>query len=241
MDVTPRVATGRLLSNNPRQQDGVKQNLRVGAYGDLVAMLMGQGKINLADEGSYFSVNNAQTGLATAAAPTTFSATNPFLIIYNKDTVKNIYLDYAALVATAAGTAGASVQAAVVLDNGNRFASGGSEITANIVNSNGLVGAGSIAKVYAGNLTASAASSAARTIVGQRALKGAIPVAGDNYIVKFGSDDVGLLISTATLTWSSQPVPPLVVGPNMSALLHIWLPSQSAASSFIPEAAWYER
>lgn len=241
MDVTPRVATGRLRANNPRQGDGVKQNLRVGAYGDLVAMLMGQAKINLADEGSYFTVNNAQSGLATAAAPTSFSATNPFLIIYNKDTIKNIYLDYAALIATAAGTAGASVQAAVVLDAGNRYSSGGSDISANVVNANGIIGDGSVAKVYGGNLTASAPTSAARTIVGQRALKGAIPVAGDNYLVKFGSDDMAMMIAAATLTWSMQPVPPLIVGPNMSALLYIWLPSQSAASSYIPEAGWYER
>jgi hypothetical protein len=36
-------------------------------------------------EGTYFVACNAQTGLATAAAPTAFSATNPFLYIYNGD------------------------------------------------------------------------------------------------------------------------------------------------------------
>lgn len=66
----------------------------------------------LADEGTYFTVNNSQTGLATAAAPVAFSATNPFLLIYNAGssaTGPRIYLDAATLVATAAGTAGVNV------------------------------------------------------------------------------------------------------------------------------------
>lgn len=241
MDFVQVADTGRLLSNNPAVPDGVKQGVRLSRYGEIFIEPVVQPKMGQCDEGSYFTVNNAQTGLATAATPTVFSPTNPFFILYNSDAVKNLFIDYLALVATAAGTAGTSVQAALVLDTGNRYASGGTVLSGNILNPNGNIGAGSIAKAYGGNLTASAASAQARTVVGQRALKGAIPVAGDNYIIKPGSDDHPMLISTATLTWSVQPVCPIIVGPNQSLLLHIWLPAQSAASSYIPEAGWAER
>lgn len=240
MDFSQKVDTGLLLSNNPRISDGTPQGLRVGPYGNMFVTPTGQGKSNLAWEGSYFTVNNNQTGIATGATPTAFSATNPFLLVFNSDLVKSIILDFGVLVATAAGTAGTSVQAAVTLDNGNRYTSGGTNITPNIFNCNGNVGSGSIAKIFAGNIVASAATAAVRTLTGQRMLKSAIPVAGDNYILKFGSDDCGTLISTATITFSQQPVAPLVIGPNMSALIHIWLPSQSAASSYAPELYWWE-
>ena len=199
----------------------------------------------LAEEGSYFTTNNAQTGLATAAAPTAFSATNPFLLIYNKasagELAKRIIMDYALLLATAAGTAAASVQFAVTIDAGNRYTSGGTEITANIVNPNGDVGTGSIAKVYAGNITASTATAAARTIVGNRYMKGAIPVAGDSYAVKFGGVDCPSFFGISTILFSLNNVPKVVVPPNWSALLHLWFPSQSGASSYVPELGWWER
>jgi len=196
----------------------------------------------LADEGSYRTVANAQTGLATAAAPTAFSATNPFLTIYNSDSIggKRIYLDYITLICTAVGTGAASIQAAVVVDTGNRYSSGGSSLTANVVNPNMDVANGTIAVVNAGNVTATAASGAARTVIGQRALKGAIGVVGDNYTLAFGGVDKIANIVTATLTFSSQSAPPVVIGPGQTALLHLWFPSQSAASSYIAEAGWGE-
>lgn len=239
LDYEQKTDTGVLLANNPAIPDGVKQGFRLFRYGELGSMPIFQPKVSQAIEGSYFTANNGQTGLATAAAPTAFSATNPFLILFNKDSVKSLVMDYAALVATAAGTAGASVQAAVVIDSGNRFSSGGSPLTP--VNPNGQIGAGSIVQANAGNLTASAPTSQARTLVGQRALKGAIPVAGDSYFLKFGADDMLSQVSTATLSFSSQAAPAIIVPPQWSLLLHIWLPSQSAASSFIPEAGWSER
>src|SRR5262249_27630072 len=74
----------------------------------------------LADEGSYFVTNNAQTGVAMTTT-TGFSATAPFVIVQNQDALggKRIYLDYAAFVNTAAGSAASGLtlfQGAVVLD-----------------------------------------------------------------------------------------------------------------------------
>lgn len=227
--------------------DNITATQRLGRYQEEYVIPIVRKQHALADEGTYFTTNNAQAGLATAAAPTTFSATNPFLLIYNSDSPSNpayrrIYLDFATLIATAAGTAGASVQAAVTIDSTNRYSSGGTNLTANIVSPNMDIGArSSVANVYAGNITASAASAAARTTVGNRFLKTGIPVVGDQYCVNFGAVENLFSIATATLTFSSQSVAPCIIGPGQSALVHLWLPTQSAASSFIPELAWWER
>lgn len=241
---------GRISRALPQMDvDGGREGepLRAGRYDELYVIPMMRKQHMLADEGSYFTCNNGQSGLATAAAPTSFSATNPFILIANVDSPSNsaarrIYLDFARLVATAAGTAGASVQAAVTIDTGNRYTSGGSDLTANIVSPNmDSPLRSSIAKVYGGNITAAAASSSARTVAGQVALKGAIPVVGDNYILSFGAVETMMMIASATLVWSLQPICPVIIGPNQSALIHIWLPSQSGASSYIPELNWWER
>lgn len=199
-----------------------------------------------AEEGAYFTVNNAQTGIATAATPVSFSATNPFLIVYNRETASNpaakrIILDYAMLLPTAAGTAGANVQFAVTLDSGNRYSSGGTELTTLIVNPNGDASGTSVAKVYAGNLTATAASALVRTVVGQRYMKGAIPVIGDTYTIKFGGVDAPSFIGISTILTSVNNVPKVVIPPGWSAIVHLWLTSQSAASSYAPELGWVER
>lgn len=199
-----------------------------------------------ADEGSYFTVNNGQTGIANAAAPTSFSATNPFLLVYNKETgsnaiAKRIIMDYLALLNTVIGTGGASVQFAITLDQGNRYTSGGTDLSSLIVNPNGDEGGSSIAKVYAGNIVAAAASGSVRTIVGNRYMKGAIPVAGDQYSVKFGGVDAPSFIGISTILCSLNNVPKVIIPANWSMLLHLWLPSQSAASSYAPELGWLER
>lgn len=219
---------------------------RGGRYGEIYTQNLIPTKHLLADEGSYFITNNAQTGLATAAAPTTFSATNPFLLIYNGDTVgnpnaKSIYLDYALLLATAAGTAGTNVQFAVTVDTTNRYSSAGTNITSNIVSPNTSLGVKSVASVYAGNITATAASPAVRTIIGNRFMKGAIPVVGDQYTIQFGGVDAPTFLGISTILLSTQNVAPIILGPGSSALIHIWLGSQSGASSYAPELAWWER
>jgi len=247
-EIVQRGIIGRALSALGMQADGAQSSpagVRVGRYGEGYALSLFPDYGVLADEGTVFTVNNAQTGLATAAAPTSFSATNPFLLIYNRDAQPNgkrIYLDTATLVATAAGTAGTNLQCAVSIDSGNRFSSGGTEITANIVNPNFDATGGSVARVWAGNITATAASSAVRNIVGNRFLKGAIPAVGDTYILKFGGVDAPLITGSAgSLFTMVQNVPKVVVGPNESALVYIWLATQSAASSYLPEIAWVER
>lgn len=196
----------------------------------------------LADEGGYFCVTSTQTGIATGATPTAFSDTNPFVSIYNKDSAKSIYLDFLTLIATAAGTAGTSLQAAAQIDLlTDRYTSGGTDLTGSIVNPNGNAPNVSIAKFRAGNITAAAKSNAARLVVGNRWLSGAIPVPGDEYTLKFGGIDAPSFVGISTIKKVLINVPKIVIPPLGSALVHLWLPSQSAASSYLAEAGWVEK
>jgi hypothetical protein len=227
-----------------QSQDGANAlaNIRLDQRGNTYANLRIPTKHVLCDEGTYFTANNAQTGIATGATPTAFSATNPFITIANQASASvpgapRIYLDYVTLLATAAGTAGASVQVAVYVDNIIRYTSGGTALTPVKTNSAGLA---SVAQVYAGNITAAAAGGQVRAIVGNRYLKGAIPVAGDTYTMQAGSVDSTTSFGVSTILFSLQNMPPVIVNPGETALVHLWLPSQSAASSYAPELSWWE-
>src|SRR2546426_264684 len=75
---------------------------RMDPYGGLYTQPLVRKAHGLADEGSYFVTNNAQTGIAPTYG-TAFAATSPFLLVYNGQTANRLYLDYLALVAIAAG------------------------------------------------------------------------------------------------------------------------------------------
>lgn len=238
--------TGEVDRTKPHAElDGTDIDWRISRYRELMVNPAVVTKHVLSDEGSYFTTNGAQTAQATAATPTAFSATNPFLIIYNKsdpsdDFAQRIYLDYITLCATAAGTAGASVQFAVTVDTGNRYTSGGVELSANSVTV-GPTSTATLSRAFAGNITAAAASSTVKTVVGNRYMKGTIPVAGDTYTVRFGSSSAIDMIGVSTSVYTTNNLPPVIIGPNQCAILHLWLPSQSAASSYLVEAGWWER
>lgn len=224
--------------------DGDENNARLTRYREQTVVSFIQTKHPLADEGSLYLANNAQTGIATAAAPTAFSAVNPFLVIYNgnapnDDFATRTYLDYLMLLVTAPGTAGASVQFAIVKDRGNRYVSGGTELFPKPVFQ--AAGRATANRVFAGNLVASAPSSNAITLIGNRYMKGAIPVIGDQYTIRFGTTDVMDILSISTILFSSNHVPALILGPDESMLVYLWLPTQSAASSFAPEVSFWER
>jgi hypothetical protein len=209
---------------------------------------------NLADEGSYYTVNNAQTGIASAYN-TAFTATAPFLLIYNGNTNnQRVYLDYLALVAIAAGactTTAGYIAGAVVTDTGNRYSSGGTNLTSLIVNPNfsAANATPSGISVYAGAITATAASASARTIVGVRNLRPnvsttVINVVGDMNLINFGSVEGATgSITIANANIMPQAFPPVVVPPQSSALFYLTYPVMSApsAATFAPELGFWVR
>lgn len=211
----------------------------------------------LVDEGSYFVANNGQTALATGTG-TAFSATAPYLIIENNNLVVsgggaaavNVVPDYLRLLATAAGgaTSGLTYIAfALYLDTVLRYSSGGTQLTGNSPNTN--LSPASKALIYAGTPTASAAS-AARAMVGEASLRpcvsGTVAAAvGDQILLDFGSIEGGMAgsITVANPAMISIPVPPVIIGPQCSALFYLWFAGATTptAPSFVPELGYWER
>ena len=246
-EVVARGVVARLLSRFGAQVDGSQSQAagqRIGKYGELYALTPGSPKSLLAEEGCYFSANNAQTGLAVALTNTAFSATNPFILIQNSASPGSggpvITLDYAlAGPVTVAGASTTSVQCAITKDTILRYSSGGTSLTPVKANS---AGPGSVAQVYAGNITALAAGGAVATPVGFRYLKPAIPVIGDEYWIQFGAMDGLMQQYTSTSTFSLQAAPPVVLNPGESALIDIWFVAQATtACSLSAELGWWEK
>lgn len=243
IDVKPEMEVDRTKPHP--ELDGTDIDPRLSRYREQMIIPSIVTKHALADEGSYFLANNAQTGIANAAAPTAFSATNPFILIYNAgrpsdDFAQRLYLDYLTLLATAPGTGGTSLQCAITKDNGNRYTSGGTDLTPFIANA-GPTSTASANRIYAGNITASSATGNAKTLIGNRWLSGTIPVIGDEYSLRFGSAGLGDSVTISTVKSVIKNMPPIVLGPDESLLVHLWLPAQSAASSYAPELGFWER
>lgn len=193
-----------------------------------------------AAEGTYYCVSNAQTAIATLAAGSAFSDTAPFISFFNRATSggPSIYLDFIMLGTSVAGTNGTNLLAAGQVDLlVDRYTSGGTVLTTQIVNANGNAPNGSFASVRAGSLVSSAKTAVARQIFGNRSIKSSIVAAGDQYLLKFG----GLDMSNTTGVSASQAVPKIVIPPQGSFLLHIWSGSQTVAAQYFVEMGWIER
>lgn len=229
---------------------------RLGRYGESYVASLTSKQHMLADEGSYYVTNNAQTGIVTGTAAT-WAATTPTAVIFNTDSVtstsKRIYLDYMALVTTAAGgwgSAGVNVQLAVYIDNTDRYTSGGTDMSSLIVNPNmDAPIRSSIAKVRFGAITAPAATGSARCVCGLRIIRPAVSatvaeVVGELKYFNFGGADQQLSgpITIAVANMISHPLPPIIIGPQQSCLIYAILNGTSpTAISWAPEFGWWER
>src|SRR4051812_16825581 len=225
--------------------------IRQGAYGEVYTQPLVRKQHNLADEGSYFVATNNQTAIVPTYG-TSLVATSPFITIYNGNTNgQRIYLDYIALVAVVAGaqtTTAGYTAASVVIDNTNRYTSGGTAITG-IVNPNMVSATASGATINCGAIVAPAASGSARTVVGLRNLRPSVSttvinVVGDMNLLTFGSvkGAVGS-ITVANANIMPQALPPVIIGPGHTALLYIWYPVVSApsAATYAPEIGFWVR
>ena len=155
-------------------------------------------------------------------------------------------LDYLKLICAAAGTGGTQIRYAVKVDGGgaNRYTSGSGLATAPVTGLNTNIDSGTVsnAQFYAGAIVAAAANAA--RLIAHGMFRSVIPVVADQYLLNFGGIDpaIGGLIPTgAAVTIQSFPAPPVVVGPGEWCAIHLWLPSQSVASSFEFELGYWER
>jgi hypothetical protein len=233
--------------------DGTESRTRLDSYGGQYTQPLVRKTHALADEGTYFTAHNNQTGIAPTYG-TAFSATAPFITIFN-NTALRCYIDYCALVAIAAGacttTAGYTALAATV-DSGNRYSSGGTNLTLPSSNSFQSAGASAIGNpgltIFCGAITATAAVSP-RNVIGVRNIRPGVSstvinVVGDMNLLNFG----GVEGSTGSVTIANanlmpQSLPPMVIGPNQTGLIYLWYPVLTApsAATYAPEIGLWVR
>lgn len=246
------------------ESEGYVRGLR---YGEMGTLSMVRKSHALADEGSYFVANNAQTGIVEGTI-TAWAITTPTLYLANTadpgdPTAKSIGIDYIDLsvqTVSLTATAVTSKNFALYLDKGNNYVSGGTDLSSKIWNVNPRIGANaSVAKLYLGALTTgtlAVSKGVTRPIVGQRIYR--MPVTattvpdavGDRLRLEFGNVEseapnqfgtTGALM--ANVYQSVQKLPAIVLPPGWSLALYTWITctTYTTGVNWLPEAGWWER
>lgn len=212
-------------------------------------LIGGARDIQGAARGQYYTALNPTpgTGIAGHAAPTTFDATKPYLLLSNPAASGVIvYPMFLRLVLTAASVGNTVQRFTQVIDPGSstgasRFSSGGTQLAPN--NTNMSARLGSQASVWAGAVVASAANTGARTIA-NTTFRTVLGVVGDVYQFSWGcpimGDPASLITSGTAISNVAYGYAPLAIGPGGSFLVHQWAASQSAAPSFEIEFGYLE-
>ena len=228
-------------------------SVRQHSYGEVMTMPVIRKHHVLADEGSYFVAHNNQTAIAPPTA-TGFVATTPTMILMNLDPTKRMYIDYIKLSVITAFTAASGtgpMYGAIVLDNtiASRYTSGGTQITQAPTNPNMALTSSAQINFYFGAITATAASAAARTIVGQSVLRPAasgtaVTVIGDTIIMNSGGVEAAVA-GSITLTNPNiipVPIPPIILAPNNTMLLYTYQAATTpVAGTILPEVGFWLR
>ena len=209
----------------------------------------------LADEGGYFMtvreygspiaitagvVDDALTGSATHAP---FA---PALSIFNQENANNpnaksIYLRYIKLTTAVVPTLAVDWNYAIRLDNGNKYSSGGTNLTANNVNP--MSSNASVAKTYFGAVIANAIPTSAGRMVSMGNIATAIPVVLDTYTFVFGSQNIHMDQAKAAAVAKNITinVPPVVIAPGWTLQLELWGTSYTTAAQYVLEMGHVER
>lgn len=203
-------------------------------YGDTFTLPLGSARQNMALEGTYWTALAAAPGSTVAygsgGTQASFSDITGFVVVKNNNQAGSklrTSLDYMKIMVSGTVPAAAtSVQYAIKCDTGPRTPTGAvSAATA-------VVGASSAPAPFAtqvwfpnaGVPTIPAVQSA--RVIGTGTLRQVIPVTLDEYVLKFGSDDVGIgLQSGSTVGRFGGNAPPVVLAPQEFAIIHLWLPS----------------
>jgi hypothetical protein len=133
-------------------------------------------------------------------------------------------------------------EALLAVDSITRYSSGGSAIAA-LPNVNMDSARTSIALVHFGALTLAAESGAVRRLA-RCQLRGAIPVAFEEYLIVFGDVKASNFQTLGGTALQRQVVhlPPAILGPGHALTLHVWHPGNAATpASWEFELGWGER
>lgn len=255
----------RFLPNPTQEGPESEVPARLVRYNELAIQSMVRKAHPLVDEGSYFIVNNAQTGIIDTGN-VGFQITHPNLYIPNTadpadPNAKSISMDYVDLTVTTVGATGTCVSKcfSIYLVKGNNYSSGGTDLSSKIWAVNPRIGPNaSIAKCFFGALTTTdpaVSLGTTRPIVGERQwrmpVSASVPDAvGDRLRIEFGSVEgeasgqIGTTGAVMANVWQAvAKVPAIVIPPGWS--LHLCLFAQTSTygtgTTYLPEAAWWER
>ena len=209
-----------------------------------------------ADEGGYFVATNPAVGTGitgticvddAATGSSTHAQFAPFVLLYNTQLASNpnaysIYLRFMKFMILTAPASASIWRYSLRMDSVNRWASGGSLITP--VNINPNSSRSTIANLNVGALVPTALPSANARLVGSGYLDSAIPVIGDQYLIRFGNSVMPMdQLSGGTVAKNMcYNAPPVVIPPGWS-LAFEWWGTSNAATAIVSEfeMAWVER
>lgn len=222
------------------------KNLRLSLYGEVLTQSLAGTKMHpLADEGTYFVATNATPGtpIAGIAAADGYDVTETLFYLHNSATAtKRIYMDFLHLaVTTAVGTTGSNFSLAITTDNVARRSSGGTSITpVNVLQSSSI--ATSVDACYFGAVVTAAATNG--KLIWHGMLRTVIKVLGDQYTLVFGGSEIpssGMILEGTAQVHIVRKVPPVVLEPGASLMVHEFASSQNAAAQYQFSAGWWER
>jgi hypothetical protein len=169
------------------------------------------------------------TGIVGHAAATTFDEEKAYIVLYNSGP-NRIYPVSIAFHVTVVGASHTRVQYTLAIDEGNRRSSAGTALTINNCNMAFANASGGVAHIGA---VVSTSASSARRVIAHVVMRGTIEVAEDTYEINFGGLGAGMVTGSrvATVAEFSRTVPPVVIGPGDSFLLHQWAASQGTGTT----------
>lgn len=218
---------------------------------DYVLPIGGARDLTGALQGQFFTALSPTpgTGIIGHAAPTTFDATKPYLLVYNPASSKRLMLPmFLRLTLTVASVGNSVMRFTQVIDPGDgsttglsRYSSGGSTLISNDTNMNARTSVK--ASVYAGAVVARAANAGAVTIA-NTTFRTVIGVVGDVYQLTWAcpimGDPASLITTGTALANVSMGYAPTAIGPGGSFLVHQWAASQSTGPTFEVEFGFLE-
>lgn len=198
------------------------------------------GSFYLADTGRHFCAMTQTPGTAynlSGATQNAFSATAAMWTITNTTTAAvgtRIYPERAFVLITTAGTGATRAEVAIAIDSTSRYASGGTSQVVKNVNMDSTT-VSSIATVFGGDIVAAAASGSVR-YTARATVSSAATAIGQMYSIVFGGGN-----SVTPEGGRMLVLPPIVIGPGGTGLVHLWFPGLSAQPTGELMVCWNEK
>jgi hypothetical protein len=195
--------------------------------------------LSLTDSANYYVAvtPTAGTGIVTGN-PTSLVSTTPALVVFNAGLL-NVYLLYLKLGSTVVGGGAAFHNFTHSVDQGNRWVSGGTQLTVN--NTNVMSNVKSSVQATWGVITAGAATANARNL-GNDWFRSGADVVGDVYEFQYGAPTgAGVGSVPATVGNFVRSTSAIVLQPQSSYVLNIWATTFTAGITMEVQLAFAEK